>query len=638
MILAQFSNITFGFHDKPIVQDFNLLIQEKCRIGLIGKNGTGKTTLLRLLTGDLQPDTGSIQTARGLKIGHLCQSPDMPEDTELDTVFHAPFGHLLDMETQLHHLVQSMAEGDDPAIHARYDAIHETYQRSGGYLYPSKIHRVLQGMGFVDADRRRPVRSFSGGEQARIMLGHLLLQEPDLLLLDEPTNHLDIHAVEYLEQFLGEFQGGVVIISHDRFFLDRVVNTIVELEWQRCELYRGNYSFYREDKERRSTIRHKHFRLQQDRIARLEEYIRRNMAAQKTRQAQSRLKELNRIDRMEDVRGPGRDMRLDFPMKQVSGQIVLETSDLAKGFDGGVLFEGVALRLHRGDIVGVIGANGSGKSTFLRILMQEIIADQGRVEWGHHVDRAYYDQHLRDLDDRKTILDEVWEIVPGATQQEMRDHLGRFLFSGEDVFKPVGPLSGGEKARVALAKLFLKQANMLLLDEPTNHLDLAARESLETALSNFMGTAILVTHDRYLLDRVATRIWVFEGRRVRDYPGNYSDYKHLQSVELVDSPSPAVSAAGQEDDSQRKNKKEQRKARAELRKRTGKSSAFYEREIQRLEEALEEVRTELKNPLIATDWAALDGLSIKADRIRSELDETLALWEQAAEAEAELEI
>ncbi|MCD4653328.1 ATP-binding cassette domain-containing protein, partial [bacterium] len=530
MILAQFSNISFEFHDKPIIHNFSLQFQERCRIGLIGDNGTGKTTLLRLLTGDLQPGKGSILTGKDIRIGHLSQTPDVPKGTDLYTIFRKPFEKLIEIERTLEKLQETMGMENSRDVLDKYDNLQEIFTRSGGYLYRNKIDRVFQGLGFSADDAKRPIDSFSGGEQARIMLGQLLLDEPDLMLLDEPTNHLDIDAVEYLEGYLEEFKGGVMIISHDRYFLNRVATTIVDIAWQRGEIYRGNYTFYRREKENRTAIQHKHFKLQRDRIDKLEDYIRRNMAAQKTKQAQSRLKELERIDRLEDVRGPAKQMNLRLAMKRASGQILFETRNIGKGFDGEFLFRDVNLRIHRGEIVGIIGPNGSGKTTLLRILADETVPDDGELIWGHHVHSAYYNQHLNDLNEQNDIISEVWNVIPGMTQQEVRDHLGRFLFSGDDVFKIIGPLSGGEKSRVALAKLFLKDANLLILDEPTNHLDLPARESLESALMEYPGTVVMVTHDRYLLDRIADRIWTLEDKTFIEYPGNYSDYKHLKAL------------------------------------------------------------------------------------------------------------
>ncbi len=413
-----------------------------------------------------------------------------------------PFEQLLRMEAEMEKI--SLEMGTDPAqtLLDQYDRIQEGYRRAGGYVFRSRIEQVMQGLGFSTDDSKRLIGSFSGGEQARIMLARLLLEDPDLMLLDEPTNHLDIHAVEYLEQFLETFAGGVMLISHDRYFLDRVAKTIVELAWQKCEIYNGNYSAHRIEKVQRDAIRHKHFQLQQKHISRIEDYIRRNMAAQKTKQAQSRVKELDRLERLEDINGSTKAMKLQFKVNRSSGQTVFETHALTKEFDGRTLFKNTSLILHRGDRIGLIGPNGSGKSTFLKIMTEQVAPEQGEVKWGYHVKYALFDQHLHDLDNNIAVIDEVWKEKPSLIVQEIRDHLGRFLFSEDEVFKLVGSLSGGERARVALAKLFLKDANLLLLDEPTNHLDLDARESLEDALRDYPGTIILVTHDRYLLDKI----------------------------------------------------------------------------------------------------------------------------------------
>jgi len=634
MILAQFSNVSFEFHDKPIIRNFSLQLKNRCRIGLIGKNGTGKTTLLRLLTGELEPEDGQIITGKDVKIGYLTQTPDVPSDTDLYSIYRKPFDKLIEMERKLEDLRNSMGSNNSAELLETYDNLHELFEREGGYLYRNKITKVFQGLGFIEEDITRTIASFSGGEQARVMLGQLLLEEPDLMLLDEPTNHLDIDAVEYLESYLDDFSGGVVIISHDRYFLNKVSTSIVELEWLKGELYKGNYSFYLKEKENRREIQHKHFKLQKDRIDKLEDFIRRNMAAQKTKQAQSRLKELEKIERMEDVRGSARQMKIHLSMKQNSGQILFDIKNISKGFDGECLFSNVNLRLHRGEIIGIIGPNGSGKTTLLRILADKISADTGEVEWGHNVLKTYFEQHLDDLDESSEVIEEIWNIIPGMTQNEVRSHLGRFLFSGDDVFKIIGNLSGGEKARVALAKLFLKDANLLLLDEPTNHLDLAARESLENALTEYPGTVVMVTHDRYLLDRIADRIWSLENMKFSEYPGNYTDYKHLKALAEQHE---ITKLDGFVKERTSKSRKDQRKARAAVRKVTGKSAAFFEKEIERLELEQESVQEEMRNPDIAHDWNVLHELENKGKNLSEELSKVLDLWEKAAEAEAQLD-
>lgn len=636
MILAQYSNINFGFHDKPIVRDFSLMLQDKCRIGLIGANGSGKTTLLRLLCGELKPDEGSVVLGKNVRIGFLRQNPDVPRNTTVRQILLKPFEHLLRMEQELEQLSVAMGDEQSGTLFDQYDRIQEQYSRAGGYVFRSRIDQVMGGLGFSSEDSGRLLESFSGGEQARIMLAKLLLEGPELMLLDEPTNHLDLHAVEFLERFLANFNGGVMLISHDRYFLDRVTGTIVELAGLKCEVFPGNFTAYKIEKAQRDAIRHKHYVLQQKHIAKLEDFIRRNMAAQKTKQAQSRLKELERIDRLQDVHGPGNAMRLHFRMDRTSGQIVFRTHDLGKSFDGRVLFGNSGLTLHRNDRIGLIGPNGSGKTTFLRILTGQETPDQGSVEWGYHVRYAIFNQHLHDLNDSASIMDEVWQEQPGMTVQEVRDHLGRFLFSGDEVFKLIGMLSGGERARVALAKLFLKDANLLFLDEPTNHLDLDARESLESALMEYTGTIVMVTHDRYLLDRVANRIWFLENQRIEESLGNYSDYVIYRDRSGPPVAEPEIPTAEDSESRQKKNRREQRLARMEVRKKTGKSAAFYEKEISRLEADLQSVKTQMLDPGIADQWMALGELAQKEAVLQAELRNAMEAWETAAEAESEL--
>ena len=632
MIYAQFSHVTFSFPDKLIVSDFSHQFKDGCRVGIVGPNGCGKTTLLKLLTGEHEPDSGELQRAKGLTIGFLPQSPQFSPDDTVASEMVKPFRELIKMEAQLEKLAADL-DGGDEALSALYDRISAEFNLKGGYEYRSRIQEILNGLGFPKIDMQRKILSFSGGEQSRLLLAKILLQNPDLLLLDEPTNHLDIQSAEWLEGYLAKFAGGVVTISHDRYFLDHSVREILDMHNTRLDFYQGNYSFFMSERRNRIVLMEKEYQLQQGRIQKLEDFIQRNMAGQKTKQAQSRLKELDKIERIEKPAWHNKSMRLRFDMDMSTGRIALEVNDLTKQFEGRKLFSDVNLQLHKGEIVGLFGPNGSGKSTFLKILTQELAPDSGTVEWGYRVKPAYFDQHLHSLNQEKSVLDEVWDEKPNFMQQQIRDHLGLFLFSGDDVFKPVSSLSGGEKCRVALAKLLLKQANVLLLDEPTNHLDLDSRTALEKALINFPGSALIVTHDRYLLDQIADRIWAIHNFRIEDYLGNYSDYKTFKSRQ------PELIADGGEDDLVRRtrtSKREIRKAKVEIRKKTGKSSKHYEKEIERLEAALSDVHESMKDPGLATDWAALDDLSSKERVIQQELITVMQQWELALEEEEKL--
>ncbi len=634
MIYAQFDHMTFSFPTQVIARDITFQLKESCRIGLIGANGSGKTTLFKLLTGVFTPDSGSVIRARDLRIGHLPQIATFMSDDTLREEVRKPFEHLRKMEADLERLTQEMSVGAGTDLVNRYDTLLERFDREGGYRYRAWIDEILGGLGFRKSVWDRPVSSFSGGEQARILLAKLLLEEPNLLLLDEPTNHLDIEAIEWLESYLEKFNGGVIIISHDRYFLDRTVKQIMELVRTRTDLYTGNYTLFLEEKAKRLELNRKNVMLQQKQIKKLEDFAQKHMAGQKTKQAQSRLKTLEKIDRIETLTVDRRSMKIHMDPQKTTGKIVLEALDLAKSFGEKQLFEKVNLHVLRQDVVGMIGPNGCGKSTLLKILNGEIPADDGVFQWGHQVEIGYFDQHLTGLDLEKSVLDDVWDIRPTWQMKDIRDHLGRFLFSGDDVHKIIGSLSGGEKARVALAKLLLEKRNVLLLDEPTNHLDLAARDALEKALLDFSGTVILVTHDRYLLDRVVNKIWAMDTGTVDAFFGDYSYYREKRAE--IKTETNAVDAETEKTDG-RSSRKSLRKARAEIRKKTGKSSKYYERAIAELELELTTVTEDLKNPELATDWTALDTLMEHQKSLTKKLDLTVELWENAAEAEQTLE-
>ncbi len=635
MIYAQFSNVGFGFHDKPIVHEFSLQIKDGCRIGLIGANGTGKTTLLRLLFGELIPETGEIQIAKETKIGFLRQVPEFHSESTLASEVEKPFHHLMQMEQDLERMSREMSLIEHPELAQKYDRTMELFRIQGGYSYRARIRDVVSGLGFSAADWDRPMQSFSGGEQARVMLAKILLEDPALILLDEPTNHLDIRAIEWLESYLATFNGGAVIISHDRYFLDRVANHILELAHQQCTLFRGNYSEFLVLKSKQIALNEKQFELQQRQIHKMEDFIQRNMAGQKTKQAQSRLKQLTKLDRVEKMKGPGRSMKIHLEADQSAGRVVLEIADLAKSFGDKPLFRDVNIRLHRGEVVGIIGPNGSGKSTLLKILMGELDPSTGIFEWGYQVSPGYFAQHLTDLDDTKSVLDEVWDARPEWMNQQIRDHLGRFLFSGDDVFKLISQLSGGEKARVALAKLLLKRANVLLLDEPTNHLDLSARESLEQAILAFSGTVLMVTHDRYLLDKTADRIWALENHTIRESIGNYSDYREIKERESAQQ---AIETDEKNKLSGKPSKKDIRKAKVEIRRQTGKSSGYFESEILSLESEIDQLTQEMKNPALASDWMVLQELNHKKMELEKKREEAMVLWEMSLEKEEQLDL
>jgi ATP-binding cassette subfamily F protein 3 len=510
----------------------------------------------------------------------------------------------------------------DEAMHAYSDLRHR-YEMEGGFTYQARAEAVIVGLGFRGEELEKPADQLSGGQKARLALAKLLLAEPDVLLLDEPTNHLDVDAVEWLEDFLSEYKKAFVIISHDRFLLDRTATKIVELEAGRASTYPGNYTAYVRQREERRAAQAREYEQQQELIARTEDFIRRNIAGQKTKQAKSRRNMLERMERIDAVR----DQQIgDFKLGAVAraGDNVLAAKDLAVGYGAKRLAAGVSFLLRRGERLGIIGPNGSGKTTFLKTITGDLEPLEGGVTWGANVTLEYFDQELANLDYSSTVIEEIAAVAPRATAGELRGYLAKFLFTGEDVFKPVAALSGGEKSRLALAKLIYSRANVLVLDEPTNHLDIQSREALERALSEYAGTIITVSHDRYFLDKLATEILHFEGGRATYHTGSYSDFYNLHHRKQgSDVEPPAKKPAAKPKPQSSKPAKQRRRRPAEE----------IEKEIATLEQELTELSGKLSNPSV--EWGP-DEYAAIADRsaeIQSRLEALYSEWETTASGE-----
>ncbi|HEV2762525.1 MAG TPA: ATP-binding cassette domain-containing protein, partial [Pyrinomonadaceae bacterium] len=497
-------------------------------VGLVGRNGAGKTTLFRLVTGEESPDRGDVVRARGLRLGLLEQHVDFEPGTTVHEAALAAFANLQSIEHEMHELEHRMAEAteDLDAVLERYSDLQHEFEREGGFEYAARAESVLTGLGFEREMWTMQTDVLSGGQQNRLGLARLLLAEPDVLLLDEPTNHLDVAGIEWLEEFLSAYPKAYVIISHDRYFLDRTCRRIVEVERGRTATYNGNYSDYLVEREERREAQQRAYENQQQLIAKTEEYIRRNIAGQKTKQAKSRRKMLEKLERVESVR-PDQSSG-DFRLQKVerAGTQVLTVKDATVGYPEVVLAENINFTLRRSEALGIIGPNGSGKTTFLKSVLGKTPLLAGEVRWGTNVQIGYYAQQLDDLDPRNEIIMELRRVAPStATAGELRGFLAKFLFTGDDVYKHVRDLSGGEKGRLALAKLIYSRVNVLVLDEPTNHLDIPSRESLEEALDAYDGTIITISHDRYFLDRVATQILALDGRGgAEHYEGDYTEY------------------------------------------------------------------------------------------------------------------
>ena len=527
-MLFRLSEVHKSYGVQDVLRGATLQINPGEHVGLVGRNGAGKSTIFRLVRGDETADRGDVVRARGVKLGLLDQHVHFKPGSTVHESALAAFGRLQQIEHEMHELEHRMADaGDDlEKILERYSDLQHEFEHEGGFEYAAKAESILQGLGFDREVWSLETEKLSGGQQNRLGLACLLLAAPDVLLLDEPTNHLDVNAVEWLEEFLREYEAAYVIVSHDRYFLDRACRRIIELENGRASSYTGNYSDYLVEREERREAQQRAYDNQQHLIAKTQEFIRRNLAGQKTKQAKSRRKMLEKLERIEAV--PQDQSSGDFRLQTIerAGNHVLTVNQLAVGYPNKELANDISFLLRRGECLGIIGPNGSGKTTFIKTILNKLDPLSGEIRWGSKVQIGYYAQQLDDLDDRNEIIMELRRVAPAsATAGELRSFLAKFLFFGEDVYKHVQDLSGGEKGRLALAKLIYSRVNVLVLDEPTNHLDIPSREALEEALSAYEGTIVTISHDRYFLDRVATQILALDGvGGAEHYDGDYTEY------------------------------------------------------------------------------------------------------------------
>jgi len=630
IIIAE--QIAKSYDPYDIFWDVSCSVAHGDRIALVGRNGTGKTTLLRILAGFDQPTSGYVHRAKSLRIGFLPQEATLEGDRTLWQEMMTAFESLRAMEARLHDLEIEMA---DPTradeVLAAYAPLREQFEDLGGYAYEDRTQQVLIGLGFPRRDHHIPLNYLSGGQKTRAILARLLLESPDLLLLDEPTNHLDLQAIEWLEGYLNNWEGTVVMVAHDRYFMDRVVHKVWELSFGGLDVYSGNYSHYVRQRTERYERRLKDYRAQQEFIAKEEDYIHRYMAAERTRQAQGRLKRLERFKEDEAINRPRQEqtikLRLQTPLR--SGDKVLWTQDLAIGYDrANPLFRCPDLDLRRGECVALLGPNGSGKTTFLKTVLgqQEPLAGYARL--GASLKIGYYAQVHTDLDPDKSVLDTILE-VKNLPLGEARTYLARYLFTGDDVFKRIGDLSGGERSRVALAKLVMLRANFLLLDEPTNHLDIASQEVLEEVLDDFPGTILLVTHDRYLVDRLASQLWIIEpdGRALRAFKGTWAQYSEMREKER-EVPQ-ARQAKDKTFEAQRQAKRDEQRARRE-REAHEQRLAETEADIHRLEQELRALEDEIAAATATQEALRLHELGTLYAELQAQLQVKLDLWAEMA--------
>lgn len=632
LISVQELQKSFGVHE--VLRSVTFSLQKGEKMGLVGVNGCGKTTLMRMIAGEMQPDGGTIHRNKDLCVGYLAQLDDIPLT---DTVWGAllkVFEPIRVMERRMAE-IEKLLESADPEtalrLSSEYQRLTECYNAQQGYAYEGEILRVLNGLGLKPEMHQRQVSTLSGGERTRLSLAKLLLQKPDIILMDEPTNHLDLEAIEWLQDYLTDYKGSLLLISHDRYFLDHVCTTMGELLGGKMIKFTGNYTEYMKKRTADFETRMKAYELQQKEIQREQAIIERYRSFNREKSikaAESREKRLAKVERLEKP-VEEQHVRFSFDARRRSGEEALEVRELSKSFEGQPVFQNLSFKLRTGDRVALIGPNGVGKSTLFRILTHQINPDHGSVRFGTNIDIGYYDQHQQNLNPQNTILDEVWNAFPKLEQTRIRSALGLFLFTGDEVFEKIEKLSGGERGRVALTKLMLKQDNLLLLDEPTNHLDMDSREVLEDALRDFPGTILAISHDRYFINRFAEKVMVMEKDGVTEYLGNFDDY-----IEKRDRPRPPVSSLEDEPTrtAQTREKKKTRQQNAllrELKAAVDKAEAAIEqneREMARLE-------AELARPETYNDLEAMRRLT---ESYQAEQDKTESLYEALEAAETAL--
>lgn len=651
MIVVSAKDLTKAYGTDVILDKVSFHINKGERVGIIGVNGAGKTTLLKMLTGEIPCESGDFFISSDLKTGYLKQDGSFDSEKTVIEEVEAIFSRFPEMEREMEQLTLRMEEAsseeESHRLIERFDALSERYDREGGYTYKSEITGILSSMAFPAESYNKKISTLSGGERTRLALACLLLKKPDILFLDEPTNHLDIGTLKWLEQYLRGYKGTVVLVSHDRYFLDQTVNRIFEVENRKLHIYEGDYSFYASERRVRREAEMRRYEKQQKEIERQEDMIRRfkQRGTEKlAKRAASREKRLSAMEVMDRPDGGHGRMKLNFKENFQSGRDVIFAEDLSKGFGYGSnrkeLFHGVDLDIKRGERVCIVGANGIGKTTLIRMLMGELSSNTGRIKIGHNVQFGYYDQGQQLLDPANTVVGELQDAYRLYSEPELRNILGRFLFRGEAVFLRVGDLSGGEKARLALLKLMMSGANVLVLDEPTNHLDIESKEVFEEALLDFPGTCIIVSHDRYFLNRIPTRIIELTKTGIDNYLGTYDYYveKKQQLIQsgkkymddLADSASSgdknASAMDGISDELSSAEKRKLQKEREAEERRLERRKQKLEKDIEQLEEEIKDLEEQVGKPEIMTDHEKLAEISTTLRQKREKLDEEYEEW------------
>lgn len=640
MILLQANNVMRRFGADVLFHDINLQIQEHGRTALVGRNGAGKTTLLKMIAGITNPDEGTISKSKDLTIGYLAQDQGLDSQNSIWAELDLVFAPLHKMEKQIHQLENQLASLD-PATKEfqltteKYSQLQSAFKKQGGFEYESRMRGILKGFGFEEADYQTAINSLSGGQKTKLALAKILLQSPDLLILDEPTNHLDMNVLAWLEDYLKSYQGALLVVSHDRYFLDRVVSDIYDLDNHTLRHYTGNYTQFMQHKQEWLTAKWKHYEQQQKKIAKLEDFVNRNIVrASTTKRAQARRKQLEKMDRMDRPETDDRSIHFHFHSDKDSGNEVLDVDRAVVGYNDQKLAGPLSFSVRKPQRVGIIGPNGIGKSTLLKSILDRIPLISGSIKLGANLQIGYYDQEQQQLHPEKSVLNEVWDDHSNVPEKDIRSLLGSFLFVGDDVYKLVHDLSGGEKARLELTKLSFKPINFLILDEPTNHLDIDSREVLENAINEFSGTVLFISHDRYFINQVATDVLDMSATGIKHYEGDYDDYLEAVNKELA-------STAGQDEqqvNSTAKPKKSSAQQSYQQSKETQRARRKLQRQVDKLEDqmaSLEEqsqaIQEQMSQPEVATDIGQLADLQKQLNKLNEQSEEVELEWTNAAE-------
>ncbi|MHC2836943.1 ATP-binding cassette, subfamily F, member 3 [Bacillus sp. F9_6S_D1_P_5] len=641
LILLQVNALSKLYGAETILANIKLEVQTKDRIALVGRNGAGKSTLLKIIAGELSHDGGEIIKPKDVSIGYLAQNTGLETSLTIWDEMLTVFTHLQQMETKLRRLEQEMGKEENfsnEAIYERlltdYDQLQLDYKDQGGYQYEADIRSILSGLGFPVETHQTTISTLSGGQKTRLALGKLLLTKPDLLILDEPTNHLDIETLTWLEQYLQGYPGAILIVSHDRYFLDKLVTQVYEISNKESRRFVGNYSKYLDLKSALYEQEMKRYEKQQDEIAKLEDFVQKNIArASTTKRAQSRRKQLDRMELLTRPLGDSKSASFHFDIEKQSGNDVLQVKDATIGYDEDPIIEHVTMRLTRGDSVALVGPNGIGKSTLLKSIVNKLPLLHGDVSFGSNVSVGYYDQEQANLTSSKRVLNELWDEYPLQPEKEIRTILGNFLFTGDDVLKPVSSLSGGQKARLALAKLMMQKSNLLILDEPTNHLDLNSKEILENALIDYPGTLLFVSHDRYFINRVTTTVVELSTEGAQEYLGDYDYYvekknEMIERAEFEQQEQQENQAPVQKTVAPEKLNYLEEKERKKLERQRTRKIEELEQNIVQFEEEIATLEDQLCLPEIYADYEKASEITTKKQTLQEQLDACMAEWEE----------